>query len=175
MKKHLPDLVLLLLLGVAVAEGALLAARPRGGRVLLAAQQPSDPPGLLMGPGRAEQVLATHLATVGEWITVEDLVRGALLLQEGRLPGVAPLSETERTRLAEALERARVHRDELLAVEAEIRTVEAALAERAREAVRALTPEQRAWILARRDEVSVGAIERPYWEALARALEQDPP
>jgi len=174
-RKHLPDLLLLLLLAVAVAEGALLADRGRGGRALLPVQQPGDPPGLLMGPGQAERVLRSRVAAVGDWVTMEDLVRGALLLAQGRLGGVEPLSDGERRRLATPLETARSHRDELLRVEEEIRGIEASMAREAREAVGALTPGQRAWILARRDQVSVGSIERAYWDALATALEDGAP
>ncbi len=175
MKRHLPDLLLVLLLGVALVEGALLALRGGGGRILVPVQHAGDPPGLLMGPGQGERVFHARMAAVGDWLTIEDLVRGALLLQEGRLEGAEPLSDGERRRLSEALAAARTHRDELLAVEGEIRQAEAELAERTLAAVRALTPEQRAWILARRDDVSVGLIERSYWESLARALEEEAP
>lgn len=168
------DIVLVLLLTLAFAQAVVLATRTNPAvRAYLPLMGPQDPPGALQGPGAAEAALRAGIATVGPAVTVEDLARGALALERGELTGAAPLTEAERERVLAIVQRADRHRDELLAAEARLASAEAALADRARAIAATLTPEQRAWIVAQRDAVSVGQVERAYWDELLIALEPD--
>ncbi len=124
----------------------------------------------MQSPGGAERALDARLAQVGDYVTVEDLARGALAIEQGRLPGVAPLSESERAALEEQVAKADQHRKDLLAAEAELARAEAEQDATARQIAATLTPEQKAWVLAQRDNVSVGGVEAAYWEELAAAL-----
>jgi hypothetical protein len=158
------------LLLLAVALAVALAARGGGGRAYLPLQGPGDPPGALRGPGRAEAALQAKVAALGDYLTVEDLARGALALERGELPEVTPLSAGERERLAALLAEADAHRTELLALEGEIAQVESELGAVARSLAASLTPAQRDWIQSQRDQVSVGEVERAYWDAALQAV-----
>lgn len=173
-RERLLDALLVGLLVVALAQAGLLAAG--GGTLrayvpLLAAQ---DPPGQLQADGGAARALAAKAAVVGEFVTIEDLARGVLALENGTLAGAAPLTAAERDALAPLVRRAAEDRLALLAVEGEIAQVEADLQERARRIAATLTPEQRAWIAAQRDVVSVGEVEQAYWDELL-TLSAPPP
>ena len=169
MKRAL-DVATTALLVVAVALAVALAARSGGGRAYLPIQSPGDPPGALHGPGRAEAALQSKLVAVGDYLTVEDLARGALALERGELPGAPPLTGGERARLATLLAEADAHRTELLNLEGEIARVEGELGALARALAASLTPAQRDWIRAQRDRVSVGEVERAYWDAALQAV-----
>jgi hypothetical protein len=173
--RRLGDVVFLVLLGLAVLQAGLLAFRPPPGQSYLHLLGRGENPSLLSADGKAEHAVAAKVAVVGDYLTIEDLVRGTLLLEEGRLPGVKPLSPRERGRVVKLLATATEHRDELLRTEAEIASSEEELRQEALRIVAELSPEQRAWILAQRDAVSVGRIERSYWAELARMLVPETP
>lgn len=173
--KRLPDLLLLLLLAIALVQAGLLLSHDGGVTgVTVLLQTASDPPGALQTSGGSEVALKARVAGVADYMTVEDVARGALALQRGELPGVAPLDDDERARLGAILHDAATHRDELLAVEGEIRGLESALRARTAEIARTLTPEQRAWVMARRDQVSIDQVERAYWDELLGAAAAAP-
>lgn len=157
------DRVLAVLLLVALGQAGVLAWRQVSTpRVMLPAA---------VRPGE-DAALALHgqVAAVGDWLTIEDLVRGALALEQGRLEG-PPLTEAERAELHALVLQADQHRSELLQVETELRATQDALDTRARALAASLTPEQRDWVLAQRDRVSVGSVEAAYWADLAAVLE----
>ena len=164
-RERLIDGLLVVLLVAALAQAALLL---RGGvdRRYVPLLSEGDPPGTLQGPGAASRVLRARGAAVGEFVTIEDLARGALALRDGQLPGAAPLSASEAARLQPLLEKAAQDRKDLLAVEGEIAGVQAEIQEKAAAIAATLTPEQRAWIIANRDDVSVGQVEQAYWDEL---------
>lgn len=162
------DGVLLVLLALALVQAVQLVQRGGEARVYVPLQDAQDPPGVLQAPGAAERVLAARSAAVGDFITVEDLARGALALRDGPVTGSPPLSDAERAALTTLLERAAAHRADLLAVEGEIAAAEAKLQAQAIAIAETLTAEQRAWIVAQRDRVSVGEVEQAYWDELLR-------
>lgn len=166
------DIALGALLVLALGQAVLLA---RGGRSsdTFPLLVPGDPPGALQGPGAAARAIRTRVGAVGELVTIEDLARGVLALEEGALPGVAPLTVAERARLAPLMKQASDHRDELLRTEAQISEAETRLGEKATEIALTLTPDQRAWIIAQRDAVSVGQVEQAYWDALLKTLHRE--
>lgn len=175
MRRRLPELLLIVLLVAAMVQALLLlVSAPGEQRSWLALQRAGDPPGALGRPGGAEQVLRTRIAALGEYLTVEDLVRGALALERGELEDAPALDDGERRELAELLAEAAGERDELLRVEGEIRRIDRELAQGARQLAASLTPEQRAWVLQQRDAVSVDRLERAYWDELARLLREEP-
>lgn len=165
--KALDGALVVLAVVALVQTGMLLGARGevRAYVPLLAA---GDPPGALSGDGAAARVLADR-AGVGEYITVEDLGRGVLALRDGSLEGASPLTPAEEARLGPALAQAAADRAELLKIEGQIAAAEAELVTKARAIAATLTPEQRAWIVANRDIVSVGQVEQAYWDELVRA------
>lgn len=163
------DLALILLLVIGLGEAGALAWRAHTRPVaLVPVLQAGDPAEALYAPGGAERQFATHVATLGDYVTVEDLARGALALLDGGMDGVPPLTEAERARLAPLVAQTRQHRDELLATVTGLAEVDAQLDAQALEIVRTLTDEQLAWIHAHRDDVSVASIEDAYWADLAR-------
>jgi hypothetical protein len=168
------DGLTLLLVGVAALGlwrgGSAPAPEASPARDALPLLAPGDPPGALYAPGAAPAQLRAKLSAVGEVITVEDLARGVLALQEGQLPGVEPLPEALREELSRRLTVTNQRREELLALETQLATEEARLAAEARSLAEGLTPEQRAWVAQQRDVASVGAVERAYWEALLQTL-----
>ena len=109
---------------------------------------------------------------MGDFLTIEDLARGVLALDGGEHGG---LSAAERDALGPVVAEAVAHRQALLDNEAALAAAEAELDAAAREILAALGPEQQAWILAQRDQVSVGEVEGAYWVELARRLEADGP
>lgn len=166
------DRLLLFLLALAFAEAVVLVARTRPDvRAWLPLQAAEDPPGALQGPDAATQALRARVAAVGPAVTIEDLARGTLALERGELPGVAPLSDRERAEVLALVQAADKHRDELLAVEADLAAAEAELTAKARVIAAGLTPTQRAWVMTRRDQVSVGQVEKAYWDELLVELE----
>ncbi|MES2644328.1 MAG: hypothetical protein V4850_32885 [Myxococcota bacterium] len=165
-RAQLLDGVLVALLGVALAQAVLLAAGGGTVRAYVPLLGADDPPGQLQADGGAARALAAKAAVVGEFVTIEDLARGVLALENGSLPGAAPLTAAERAALAPLVRQAAEDRLALLAVEGEIAAVEASLQDRARRIAETLTPEQRAWIVAQRDVVSVGELEQAYWDEL---------
>jgi len=131
--------------------------------------QSTDPPGSLRAPDADVRAIRATAAAIGEVVTIEDLVRVVVALEEGRgaevgMPDAPPLTEAERAALAPLLARARADRDALLAVEAELQTAEVGLRGEARQVAGSLTPEQRAWVQANRDQISVGQVEDEYWD-----------
>lgn len=154
-----------------VLAGLLLRREADTAVVSLPLLDPGAPPGSLQGPGEAEAVLRAKAALVGDLYTVEDLARGLLLLERGELPGVAPLTDSERAEVAALLRQADADRTELLALEQQIRAAEAELGEIGLQLAATLTPEQRARVLAERDRVSVGGVERAYWDAVLQSVE----
>ncbi len=163
------DVALVGLLAVALVQAVLLG-RDRGeARAYVPLLGAQDPPGALQGEGAAARALAAKAAAVGEFVTIEDLARGVLALREGTLPGAAPLTEAEAARVDVIVRQAAADRLELLRVEGEIAAVEAEMQAKARAAAATLTPEQRAWIVAQRDAVSVGQVEQAYWDELLAA------
>lgn len=166
MKKE--DFISMILLFVALAQALYLAQPAMGG--LLPLLKPGAAPGALQGPGAVEAGLRSQTAWVGDYVNIEDLVRGTLALEQGKLTGVAPLSDAERQALSTVMAQADQHRQELLSVESQIAAKEAELSENARQMAQQLSPEQRAWILAERDRVSVGGIEAGYWAELIKVM-----
>ncbi len=159
-------LVVVLLALAVVLAGALLGRRASTPMVLLPAT---------VRPGEdADLVVYGQVARVGDWLTIEDLVRGALALETGKLAG-PPLTDAERAELHALVIQADQHRRELLELEVELRATQEALDARARAVAASLTPEQRAWVLAERDRVSVGSVEAAYWADLAQILAAGPP
>lgn len=159
------DLALLVLVVVALFQTGLLLHTQGAVAAYVPLLSAGDPPGSLQGDGAAARVLAER-AGVGEYVTVEDLARGALALRGGDLDGAAPLTAEEEARLGPALAQASADRTELLKIEGEIADAEGRLVEQARAIAATLTPEQRAWIVANRDMVSVGQVEQAYWDEL---------
>lgn len=164
------DAALVVALGVAVVLAGRLALREDAGVAYVPAMGPADGTPAMQGPGGAERALDAKLAVVGDYLTVEDLARGVLALQEGRLPGVAPLTADEAARVKALVATADAHRVELLRVEGELADAEREQDETARKIAATFTPEQAAWVLAQRDKVSVGGIEAAYWRELADSL-----
>lgn len=159
------DRVLVGLLALALVQAVALAARAWQG-------PPALPLPVAVPPGQdADLALRAQVATVGDWVTVEDLARGALALERGELPGVAPLTDGERAELRALVEQAERDRAELLRVEGELMAAQDALDAQARALAASLTPEQRAWVVEQRDVVSVGQVEAAYWAELATLLE----
>lgn len=156
---------LTLVLGIAALLQVLLLLARDQGVLLLPLLGAQEPPGALQGPGLAEGRVQARAAAVGDYVNVEDLARGLLAAEQG-VPGVPPLTEAERAEVAPLIAEAERHRQELLATEQRLAGAQQALAEQARRIAAGLTPEQRAWILAERDRISVGGIEAAYWEAL---------
>ena len=157
---------------LALALALPLALRPSGEALrLLPLLGPHDPPGALQGPGEAERALQARAAAIGDYLTIEDLARGVLLLERGELPGVSPLSEAERQEVARLLAEADAHRGELLELEQQIAAADEALGELATRLAWSLSPEQRAALRSQRNRVSVGEVERAYWDELFQVLE----
>lgn len=129
---------------------------------------PSDPPGSLHAPGADERALRARAASVGEVLTIEDLIRLAVLLEEGRGAEVGvelpPLTEAERSELRARIQAADEHRRALLAAEGDLAAADRALRDAATRLAADLSPDQRAWIQANRDAVSVGEVEEAYWQ-----------
>lgn len=159
---------------VALIQAGLLLSQERGA-VLLPLLSAEERPGALQGPGLAEARVQSRAALVGDYVNVEDLARG-LLAAAGApgVPGVAPLTAAERADLAGLIQQAEQHRQELLAVEQKLAAAQQTLAEQARAVAAALTPEQRAWVLAERDRISVGGIEAAYWAMLLEEIQKPP-
>lgn len=158
------DRVLTALLVVAAALAGMLAFRERGTpRVVLPVAVP-------MGQD-ADRTLQAQVATVGDWLTIEDLARGALALEKGEVLTSPRLSAGEREELRRLVGQADQHRAALLQAESELRATQDALDARARALAASLTPEQRAWVVQERDRVSVGEVEAAYWAELASMLE----
>lgn len=163
----------LALLAIGLVEAGLLLARERSSpRAAFALVAPESPP---LSAAGADGAVRARVSAVGDYLTVEDLARGVLALERGELPGAAPLTDAERRELATRVAQADAHRQELLAIETDLRTKEAELDQIARELAASFTPEQRAWVLAERDRVSVGRIEAAYWAALVDELAEAAP
>ncbi len=90
------DLALVAALVVAVSLTVLGAVRDPVGALGLPLLAAGDPPGALHAPGAPARALQGRLATVGDVLTIEDLARGVLALEQGQLPGVAPLAPGDR-------------------------------------------------------------------------------
>ncbi len=172
---RLTDGLLFVLLLLAAVQAVRLTTRPGSiARAYVPVLTETTPSGSVQGPGTAERALTTELATLGDWLSVEDLARGVLALERGELEGVDPLSPSERARVTTLVRDADEHRRALLAVEAQMAASEAALGDAARNIARTLTSEQRAWIAKQRDDVSVGQLEAAYWAEVTAALAADP-
>jgi hypothetical protein len=155
-------LLALAIVGLVLPEGEAEPVAPRVG-------MPLPPAG--GAPRTPAESIRAQAAALGEVVTVEDLARGVLALEQGALPGVAPLDDAERSEVARLLGEANARREELLAIEGRLAGEESRLAAAARAMAETLTPEQRAWLLAERDRASVGAVERVYWDAVLEALD----
>lgn len=164
------DTALAVALGVAVILAGRLALRDDARVAYLPVMGPADSTPAMQGPSGAERALDAKLAVVGDYLTVEDLARGVLALQEGRLPGVPPLTGDEAARVKALVATADAHRVELLEVEGALADAERDQDETARKIAATFTPEQAAWVAAQRDKVSVGGIEAAYWKELADSL-----
>ncbi len=158
--------VLVLALGILCHEHLLGA--PTAEHAAIPLLLPSDPPGSLHVPGADERALRARAASVGEVITIEDLVRLAVLLEEGRgaeagveLP---PLTKEERAALRARIRTAEEHRRALLAAEGDLAAADRALRDAATQLAAGLSPDQRAWVQANRNAVSVGEVEEAYWQ-----------
>ncbi|MCB9742367.1 MAG: hypothetical protein H6741_06140 [Alphaproteobacteria bacterium] len=164
-----------LLLLALVQAGGLALSRASTPATTLPLLLPSDPPGALQAPGEAEATLEARAVALGDYLTVEDLARGVLLLERGELEGVPPLSEAERTQVAALLRAADQHRTELLEVEGEIRGVDADLSAVSAELAARLSPAQRLQVRQQRDRVSIGEVERAYWDAVLELVDEADP
>jgi hypothetical protein len=172
LRSRAADVTLSVLLGLALVQAALIAHRdgePRAGTFALVG--PGDSQGTLQAPQGAARAIEARVGAVGDFLTIEDLARGVLALEQGSLPGVEPLSASEKARLKPILEQAARDRDDLLSTEGQIAAKEAELGAKAREIALTLTPEQRAWVIAQRDAVSVGKVEQSYWDELLKTLD----
>jgi hypothetical protein len=168
------DLALVAALVVAVSLTVLGAVRDPVGALGLPLLAAGDPPGALHAPGAPARALQGRLATVGDVLTIEDLARGVLALEQGHLPGVAPLSPGDRAEVAKRLAEANARREALLALETRMAREDAALRAEAVALAATLTPEQRAWVASQRDIASVAGVERVYWDALLAVLDAPP-
>lgn len=151
---------------LALLVAAVLLAWPAGssrGRIAIPLLLPSDEPGSLHRPGGDERLLAARVAALGEVITIEDLVRAVVALDEERA-GLPPVDAAERAVLAALVARAQVDRDALLALEVELAAARDRLDAAGRDMAGALSPEQQRWIEEHRDETSVLDVEAPYWD-----------
>lgn len=163
-----------------VATAGLLAGDVMGGHRLSARAWvplllPSDPPGSLHMPNADTQAIRARAVSVGEVLTIEDLVRVTLALETGRaadvgLDDLPPLSDEERAALKAVLLEADQHRRDLLALEGDLARSEGELGDAAIRLAATLSPDQRRWIRENRDQVSVGTIEEGYWAAALDAL-----
>ncbi|MCB9762478.1 MAG: hypothetical protein H6739_21955 [Alphaproteobacteria bacterium] len=170
---RLPVVLFWALAALALLQASALALRaPASPRAPLPLMGADAPPGALQGPGEAERTLRAQAVAIGDFLTIEDLARGVLLLERGELADAPPLSGAERDEVARLLAQADAHRTELLQIEGEIAAVDAELAEVAARLAASLTPAQRQWVVARRDQVSVGEVERAYWDAVLDALKE---
>ena len=156
----LDTLTVLCLLG---CLGLLLRDQSPSSRLVIPLLLPSDPPGLLMGPGADQRVLQARLAAAGELFTIEDVVRAAVAIERGDDPNFPPLSPETRAALRERLTVADGHRRALLEVETRLQAAEGRLGAAGREMGAALDPAQRRTLQAERDAVSVGGVEEKYW------------
>jgi hypothetical protein len=161
----------LLVVAVALAAWSLCLGRASPpGRLLLPLLGAGDSPMALQRPGGGHDTARLKAAALGDYVTVEDLVRGALALQKGSASGVPALEPSERARVQEILQRAAEHRDALFQAEEALLAAERDLNESARALADALGPAQREWIRAQRNAVSVGERERAYWRELDELL-----
>ncbi len=156
------------LLLVAALVGMIFPREVPPAQVALPMMTPGEP--APMGPGAPSRAILAKVVTVGELLTVEDLARGVLAMEQGALPGVSPLDAATREEVARRLSVANARREELLELETRLAQEDARLAEAARAIAETLTPEQRAWILAERDRASVAGVERAYWDAVLEAM-----
>jgi hypothetical protein len=170
--KRAADATLLVLLLAALAQVGWQLTAGRDGHAVLAVPmlRPGDAPGSLHAPGAPARAARAALATQGTVITAEDLARGVLALERGELEGIPPLDAATRAEVSEALRKVNDAREALLALETKLAAEDAALAADARALAATLTPEQRAWVLAQRDQASVADVERAYWDAVLAAL-----
>jgi hypothetical protein len=125
-------------------------------------------------PRTHAEAIHAQAAALGDVLTIEDLARGVLALEEGALPGVAPLEGNVRDEVGRRLAAANERREALLAIEADLAVEDARLAAAARAMAETLTPEQREWVMEKRDQVSVAGVERAYWDAVLNALGAPP-
>lgn len=167
------DQILDAALVVALGVGLVLAARlvlADPGVAYVPVMAATDSTQAMQAPGGPERALAVKLARVGDYLTVEDLARGVLAIQQGRLQGAQPLTADELAKVKARIAIADEHRRALLEAEAALASAEADQDAIARQIAATLTPEQKAWVLAQRDNVSVGGVEAAYWQELATAL-----
>lgn len=165
--KRLIDMTILILLGLVLVRGMIMAREsPDGPPLGIALLQEGDAPGTLSQAGAAQQIVTNQIAVYGEIWTIEDLARAAHLLESGGIASVAPLSKESKKEVMQGLMMANESRQKLTKIQAEIRTTEDALTQTARKMVATLTAEQREWILTNRDRISVSEVEQRYWDAL---------
>jgi hypothetical protein len=167
--------LLALVATLGLIAGDIAGQKPRSQRVSLPLLLPEDAPGSLHMPEADRLALRARAASVGEVLTVEDLVRVSLALSQDKaaelgLGELPPLTEAERAALLQLLQTADRHRRELLAVEGELAQAEATLNDASSRMAAALRPEQRRWIQENRNAVSVGEVEEAYWAAAQEAL-----
>lgn len=138
---------------------------------------PDAPPAPTRPPDNASLELAgvetmnilRQAGRLGPTVSLEDLVRGLLLLESES--GAPALSERQKKRLLPIVRRAFERRGELLEIEREIRALEEQLPRQAAAVLEQLLPAQRDAIRRSRDEVSLAEFEDPYWRELLAALE----
>ena len=161
------DIAILTLLALALARGVYMAREtPTAAPAGIPLVQTDMSAGTLDKPGAVRHIATNQMAVVGEVWTIEDLARAAQMLQDGGLPGVMPLSERTAAELKDGLTKAQASREKLTTIQGEIRATEAQLVHTARQLASTLTPEQRAWIIAQRDRISVSEVEQRYWDTL---------
>ncbi len=167
------DLTLLLLLCLALAEAVLLtqAGDERELVPMLRQGQGQLSNDLSMDPTR---IFASRMAVAGDYVTIEDLVRGALAIQRGELDGARPLSARRREQLGEALQKALRDRDTLMELDQRQRTLQQELAAETRKLAAALDPQQLQWMVDQRNAISVGQVEQSYWQQALDVLEGSP-
>lgn len=168
--------VLLLLVAVALLARDALTPTHLASRAPVPLLLPSDPPGSLHMPEADTRALHARAASVGEVITVEDLVRLMVALEAGaeappELGTVAPLTDAERAELRALLQQTVTHRDALLEAEGDLARADDDLRAASVRLAAALSPAQRRWIRTHRDQVSVADIEAAYWERAAQGLQ----
>lgn len=107
---------------------------------------------------------------IGSTISLEDIIRGILLLEK---KNNFPLSRRQKNKISAILEDAYKEREDLLQYSNEIREIEKEISVLGDKIYSFLTPEQKEYLIARRDRISLKEFEEPVWKELINLLEKD--
>lgn len=106
---------------------------------------------------------------IGPTISLEDMVRGTLLLEKRE---ELSLNAWQKYRISAILKNAYKKREELLKCQNEISKLEHEIPILGGRVYNLLTPEQKKYIFANRDKISLKEFEEPAWENLNDSLEK---